>query len=234
MTTARDISVVIASCMTLAICSVASAAERTVGQRPGYGVETVASVGSHLLDRFDRLVLKGARVRYDVHVSLGMQGKIGIPAGSVLLIRQKNPLEACTGEDGFSDRILTTGGACLKDTNMDGLFDRAEGPMVFSSRNIKQPVPYELVDLSVEGLAGLPQEERKSFRQTLTYLGVAAGSLRVSYREYTNDMARPAFTEELTFPLEVTYPQTITWRDTKFVLLELTGEGLRYRVEFRR
>jgi hypothetical protein len=55
--------------------------------------------------------------------------------------------------------------------------------------------------------------------------------LRLSYREFSNDLARPAFTEELSFPVSDAFPQTIVWRNTKITLLGLDNEGLRYRIE---
>jgi hypothetical protein len=187
----------------------------------------MATVGSPLLERFDApdaTSAKAITIQQDVHVSLGMQGKSHIPKDSAFLVEQANPLKVCTvAQDAYSD-WLSGGPACLYDTDMDGKFDRTDANVVFTSRKLKEPVPYVFVD--VPQLSG-----GSNFRQTLTYLGAAAGVLRISYREFSGDMARPAFTEELTFPLEKSFPQTIRWRETKITLLGATAEGLRYRIE---
>jgi len=207
--------------------SYASPAAAKVIQTPAAGVESVVTVGSPLLERYDAPDAKTATaitIQQDVRVSLGMQGKIHIASNSAFVVEQANPLKVCTvAQDAYSDWI-SGGPACLYDTDMDGKFDRTDANVVFTSRKLKEPVPYVFVE--VPQLAG-----GSEFRQTLTYLGSAAGVLRVSYREFSGDMARPAFTEELTFPLEKSFPQTIRWRETRITLLASTAEGLRYRIE---
>lgn len=216
------------SVLTLIVsCSYASPAAAKVIQTPPAGLESTVTVGSPLLERFDApdaTTAKRLTIKQDVRVSLGMQGKIRIPKDSAFVIEQTNPLKVCTvAQDAYS-AFLSGGPACLYDTDMDGKFDRTDANVVFTSRELKEPVPYVLVD--VPQLSG-----GSNFRQTLTYLGSAGDVLRVSYREFSGDMARPAFTEELTFPLDKSFPQTIRWRDTTITLLGTSAEGLRYRIE---
>jgi hypothetical protein len=196
--------------------------------KPDPGTEAVATIGSPILERFDMpvaAVTKALTISEDIHVSLGIQGKIDIPAGSALEVVKDRPLKACTvAQDTYSDRVITTSRACLYDRDMDGRFDRTDAEAFFTGRNPKQPVAYAFVDVPVH-VGG------SDFRQTLTYLGTTAGVLRISYREFSGDVARPAFTEELTFPLEKSFPQTIRWRETTITLLGITPDGLRYRIE---
>ena len=113
----------------------------------------------------------------------------------------------------------------MQDKDGDGRIDQVSAENVlFTSKKLKEPVAFTMVDAPASAGADY-------FRQVLTFSGGAGGVLRISYREFSHDVARPAFTEELSFPLEAAYPQTITWRDTRITLLGLDGSGLRYRVE---
>lgn len=204
-----------------------TAAERKVGQRPDAGVETTVTVGTPLLEKFNMVTVTVPRLRDDLKVPLGIQGQIVVPSGAQFRVVRDKPLKACTvAEDSYVDHFIGPRGAsCLQDTDGDGAFDKASAESVmFTTKKIQPPAPYDLVD--TPAAAGSDY-----FRQSLVYLGAAQGVLRLSYREFSHDMARPAFTEELSFPLEATYPQTIAWRETRITLLGVSNAGLRYRVE---
>jgi hypothetical protein len=198
-------------------------------QRPPAGVETVATVGSVILERFQALDAGSAKaitIGRDLKVGLGMQGKIRLRKGSAFMVERTDPLTICSvADNAYSDFLGLGGRACLYDTDNDGKFDRVDSPgTVFTSRHLKEPVAPSYVD--VPTLSG-----GSDVMQSLTYLGSAAGVLRLSYREFAGDLARPAFTEELTFSLNHTFPQTIKWRDTSITLLGISSDGLRYRIE---
>jgi hypothetical protein len=54
--------------------------------------------------------------------------------------------------------------------------------------------------------------------------------LRLSYREFSNNMARPAFTEELTIPISKTYPQDVAVKLVKLRIHSIDGLGMRYEI----
>lgn len=205
----------------------ATAAERKVGQKPEPGVETTVTVGTPLLEKFNMVTVTVPRLRDDLKVPLGIQGQIVVPSGAQFRVVRDKPLKACTvAEDTYVDHIVgPRGAACLQDVDSDGAFDKASAESVmFTTKKLQPPAPYDLVD--TPAAAGSDY-----FRQSLVYLGAAQGVLRLSYREFSHDMARPAFTEELSFPLEATYPQIIAWRDTRITLLGISNAGLQYRIE---
>jgi hypothetical protein len=213
--------------MLLATTATAQTAERKIGQKPEPGVEATATVGSALLERYNMVAVSTPRLRDDLEVGLGIQGKVVVPSGAVLRVERASPLKACTvAQDTYVDHFTgPRGAACLYDNDMDGTFDQASAEAVLlTKKKIKPPAAYTMTD--APAAAGSDY-----FRQTLTYLGAAGGVLRLSYREFSHDMARPAFTEELSYPVAAAYPQTLTWRDTKITLLGLDNDGLRYRVE---
>ena len=216
----------------LACCQVSTSmaqgtAHREVGQQPKADVDSVVTVGSPLLRQFNMIVVPGMVLTRDVDVDLGFVGSIRMSAGSAMRVVTDTPskLRACsvaadTYVNGSDQRS-----ACLTDTGHHGSFDTVSADSIIGSkRALSDPIPYTL-DRVPENYGA------NNHQSVLIYLGAAGGVLRLSYREFSNDMARPAYTEDLTFPITGTYPQTVTWRDTKITLLGLSDGGLRYRVE---
>lgn len=65
----------------------------------------------------------------------------------------------------------------------------------------------------------------------IVFTGRDAGSMRFQYREYTSeDMARPAFSQDLTYPVTAT---TIRFRGLVIEVLELGSDSIRYKVVSR-
>ena len=66
----------------------------------------------------------------------------------------------------------------------------------------------------------------ESFKLELLYLGLAGGDIRVSYREYRDDIARPAFFQELTYNLDSS--DVIRYRNFRIKVLNATNEEIEY------
>lgn len=109
---------------------------------------------------------------------------------------------------------------CAIDADGDGAFERLAG---VGAGKINPPVAYHDGEMRISRV-------NDNFEKKITYLGMSGDTLRLSYREFINDMARPAFTEELSLPLPKTFPARIVVKDTTFVILGISGEGLRYSV----
>jgi hypothetical protein len=70
--------------------------------------------------------------------------------------------------------------------------------------------------------------ERKSFRQEFIYNGGSGSSVKFIYREFTGDMARPAFTQELEYDLDE--GSVIGFKGLRIEILSATNIELEYRV----
>ena len=68
-----------------------------------------------------------------------------------------------------------------------------------------------------------------AFRFVILFQGATTDTLRFSYREFKNDMARAAFTEELTIPREP-FPQMMMLKNIQIEVLGVSGMGLRYKI----
>jgi hypothetical protein len=73
-----------------------------------------------------------------------------------------------------------------------------------------------------------PAESVDSFQQALVYLGRSGERIRIGYREFSNDPARPTFAEETEDkPDEL---QTVTYKTARIEVIEATDAYLKYRV----
>lgn len=181
---------------------------------PEVNVNSSATAGSQM---FERLTTTGlAAVQIDEDASFGqLFGKETVTAASMLAIaRDDDRLVAC--QIVYKYNVL-----CLTDLDKDGRFDKIEPDATLFSSKLNPPRPYH------RGKA-IPIPEGDTFKQNLVYLGMAGSTLRLSYREFINDMARPAFTEEVTFNLSGKYPETVAYKDLVIDVLGTGNAGLSY------
>lgn len=68
----------------------------------------------------------------------------------------------------------------------------------------------------------------ESFKRELVYGGVSQNTITVLYREFINDMARPAFSQELKYDLSK--GDVIGYRGARFQVVNVTNTGIKYRV----
>jgi hypothetical protein len=68
-----------------------------------------------------------------------------------------------------------------------------------------------------------------SYKHELIYNGKSKDTIRISYREYINDMARPAFYQDLTYDLLES--QEIAFRDLRIEVLEATNSAIKFIVK---
>jgi hypothetical protein len=83
------------------------------------------------------------------------------------------------------------------------------------------PVPYE---------EGVDVEQTKGFRQELLYQGVAVNSLSISYREFNDNFARPAFQQDLQYTLAPAGETEIAFRGARITVISATNTTLQYKV----
>jgi hypothetical protein len=67
-----------------------------------------------------------------------------------------------------------------------------------------------------------------SFQQTLIYSGRVGGKIKVGYREFSNNQARPAFNNDVEYDL--TESMTIGYKGARLEVLEATNQLIRYKV----
>ncbi len=80
-------------------------------------------------------------------------------------------------------------------------------------------VKYELADIIAFS--------EKDFKQELIYTGKSGSNINIEYREFKGNMARPAFSQSLTY--DISEDKMIGFRGALFEVLEATNSSIKYK-----
>lgn len=67
------------------------------------------------------------------------------------------------------------------------------------------------------------------FKYELLYQGFSRNTLKLVYREFNNDLARPAFFQDASYDVEK-FPITVTFRTVRIEILSADNNQLVYKV----
>lgn len=193
------------------------------GVKPEIGVASQASIGDEILSEFRFRGLPGVILRGDIAANWGSAEAVNLPSGTALAIIREKKTKAC------QSRTNLGWVNCVIDMDSDGRFDRVSFNDVGGTKEIVPPVPYERepVSIGVNPRYG----EGDDFKRVYVFTGMVGNALTVSYREFNNDFARPAFTEALSIPLGPTFPQRVAIKGHVLEIIGVDGMGLSYRLE---
>jgi hypothetical protein len=185
--------VALASCATSSPI-VSEAVYDQIGSSPSLNTQTTVDVGEAMVEQFQYLVHVDAQLKdgYEARFALG---KIAAPNGTFLMGYRDSTSanQFCSSEKLYRDPLV--GGydvICFKDINNDERFDLVRVPRIAlgSWKELKaDPLRYERI------IADAPVDSGQGFKHELLYQGLSKGTIKVAYREYVNNMARPAFSQ---------------------------------------
>lgn len=164
-----------------------SAPKYQKGKFPDLGVRKTVYVGEVMVSEYDYISQDRAILRGGVSGSFWL-GRRGVGSGANLVGAMAG------GEKVYCVPPGMQGMPCLKDSSKDGRFDTALVMNVYGmavSPSKIDPVPYEVQDQTIQD----------GFKYELVYQGVSDKTMRVAYREYTDNLARPAFHQDLSYNL---------------------------------
>jgi hypothetical protein len=159
-------------------------------------------------------------------LSIGLTlGRIHTEVGDFVVPAEAEGSTAyCTEKPAYIDPIVGPfKTACFLDKGGAGAFDlvKAAPGMVWFEKKLELPIRYEQGELQV------PRPDSKKYE--ILYQGISAKTLRLAYREYVNDFARPAFFQDVSY--EITqFPVDITFRTVRISVLSADNSGIRYKV----
>lgn len=218
---------IIAFCMVAAVpagakTDLADGMEKRSGSKPAEQKVMTVSAGEPMYETFNYTIRKIVRPSQDIAIkAAGFH--FTVKAGDAMIYNvRRGGIEACSDEPPRPG--LLSGGTfhCFTDVDSDGDFDQADVETRNPNRNLPSSVKYTWDEVVITDLP---------FHKTvLNYVGKDGPSLRLSYREFTDGMARPAFTEELAIPLSEDYPQAMVVKGVRFVIHKIDGEGVTYAV----
>ena len=115
---------------------------------------------------------------------------------------------------------------CLADLDGNQRFDAWKAPQGPPARQKWNKLPHELgfshSDAMTSAMGG--------FRYELLYQGISGNVVSLLYREYIDDLARPAFQQDLSYTLAAEGATEVSFRGTRLRIQSANNNGIRYEV----
>ena len=194
------------------------------GKKPPLNQISEANVGDPIYAEFDYVESSGVRLTEGYNVSY-MLGSIDIAPGAFLKgYRSDTEKQYCTTTKAYSDPLVGPWDVvCLSGIN-DGVFTKIRVPGIYFGnwRTPEAPVPFKKASIS---------KDAKGKKTELLYEGLSGDTIRVVYREYIDNFARPAFFQEVTYNLNKEGPTELRFKGVKMRILKADNNGIQYVIK---
>lgn len=188
--------------------------------QPTVGQDATATIGDKLVWTETFRLSEGAVTTEEVHFSVNGVS-LSLRQGSKLYrITTSRAYKACT-----VDALLGEDHPCLIDDEGDGRFDRVAKDFFDSAKPLPIKVSYsKSLDIALPPASS-------GFVREIRYQGATPDTLRLSYREFNDDLARQAFTEDLSVPLGNHFPQSVALKGLVVSIKAIGSMGIIYSID---
>lgn len=202
-----------------------TAISKKVGTNPAIGVLSTAEVGEVVAEQFDYDAYLSAILSEPLATKLAL-GRVDVPAG----IRLEGYTDTdgnnayCSTEKYYYDPLTGPYGVvCFLDSDNDQKFDKFQSREIGLGgyKDIDQPVSYQAM------VADVPIDSGSGYKLQLIYQGLDEGDIKIAYREYVNNMARPAFSQIVTYPYQGDEVE-IAFKGARITVHSITANEIRY------
>jgi hypothetical protein len=164
-----------------------------MGVSPDLNQRSKVDVGSTIAEQYEHSVYIDAIHTAGAEEGFAL-GKIKVPAGAFLkgLSDSSGSIQFCSQDRMYYDPLTGPYGiVCFGDDGNNGMFDKVRVPNISlgSWKVLDVEQPYERVYQED------PVDRGTGYKMELIYQGLDDGDIKVAYREYVNNMARPAFSQ---------------------------------------
>lgn len=203
----------------ISLASGAWAQDVQIVSHPELGILTSSPAGGEIYSIEKIYSIEGVQLNAEARTGSWLVELEMAPKGAQLIaVKGGEEYKACVPEAG----TVIASATCLIDEDRDGKFEAYSMELRGKSKKLRAPVPYNAIRIGLDA--------KDDLKRVILYQGASSDSLRFSYREFKNDMARPAFTEELVIPREK-LPAMIMIKNIQMEIISVTGMGLQYRID---
>lgn len=216
------LTLLISACATVKVVERNDVTEQ-VGQRPLLGTQADTPVGGVLFSQFRYWSKVGYRLDDQVNL-LFVLGRVYAQPGDFLIKATSDGKPVlCTEKLAYIDPLVGPNAIACFSESSDGLLRSVSTTpgMVTMSKDLPIPIRYSKSE------EVFPRQN--SFKYELLFQGVNGKNIRLSYREYVNDLARPAYFQDVSYDINE-LPTTVTFRTVKIEVIAANNSGLKYRI----
>lgn len=202
-------------------------AHRRIGEDPLLNSRVQRSVGEVIYQTYNYEQVMAARLGAPATIDV-LGAKATLPTGTLLdQFEEREGVSYCTRD--LALHVTLSGPmsrVCLGDSNGNGAFDAWKAPEGPPARRpwgtLRSEVPFTTEEVSGATTQG--------FRYELLYQGISDQVVSLLYREYINDLARPAFQQDLFYTLSPSGSIEVSFRGTKIRIYSADNNSLDYEI----
>lgn len=215
----------------LVLCLLVSSCGTSLRQMPtstqlltSYEIDQVqeATIGEPIVEMENASVRDAYEVIFDYDTpgrGILAIGKQHLPAGTrytAAAVSPGDPQTVFVRPEGAPSQVLIS---IFRDGRVNKGWVLADGTI---------PVQGSWPEESLFRLSDVPSREQGSFKAQIIYSGLSGNTVRAMYREFADDYARPAFSQELLYDLDES--SLISYRSLRIEIIEATNASIRYKV----
>lgn len=197
---------------------------------PELGKVSEAEVGQSMVSTAKLTLIPAIQLHKDVvHTgeNRGFSFTATIPAG-VLYERARDAEGAFYLEDKKAEWKLLNGAKAEVEAGVYAPFDKTK-PTEFYWRASDTYQPMNQPHPGIEYTSTKYEKWGKdAFKRELVYTGISQNTVSILYREFSDDIARPAFSQELKYDLS--QGKTIGYKGARFEVIKATNLNIEYKV----
>lgn len=119
-------------------------------------------------------------------------------------------------------------GYYLIDENQTGYFSKVFTQLIpgvrLNEAKLDKPTKYKIIQAKPSYYAG------ESFKYSALYQGKIGNIIKISFREFANDMARPAFTQDIEYELDAKGGAFVGFKGLRIEVIKATNIDIEYKV----
>lgn len=199
------------------------AIDRKIGAEPQYNTVIKAEIGESIYSEFDypvspkAIILESVIIHNNELVKNSELESVLINGGLCFCVPY-NP--------------ITSWFPCFRDINNDGIFDeytKLSNPLDNAFKRMESKVKYKKTSGPLYAHLRL-NTAHTGFKKELIYQGVSEGNITIAYREFRNDMARPAYSQIVSYDIDDLGRATIGFKGARIKVYSASGIHIEYEV----
>jgi len=188
---------------------------------PNLNKELTSEIGQKMVDKYSVWVYEAIKVNNVPERITYYTRLLDVKSGDILVLKSE------TSKWSLFFKPNTKDGMAISKVNNEIVpFSTGSGTLSILKKANKnyQDITYEKIDYQ----STLEDSKVKNYSRQLFYNGKAANTLKFTYREFVDDMARPAFTQDLQYDLSES--NIIGFDGLRVEVIKATNTNITYKI----
>lgn len=201
--------------------------KQDVISNPAVNVQNTAEIGQNIISKVNIRTIPAIVLSNDVAETVNPPGTTTVYSGILPLYTSNGLGNFYQKSDYSNSATYTMLGSTVPTGERAGIFvpnDKAKTAVMYHFAN---GYNYGNIPISVKETV-IEEWASDSFKKELVYSGVSQNTITILYREFINNMARPAFSQELKYDLS--QGKEIGYKGARLEVIKATNTELTYKV----